>query len=125
MTDGDRRPARARSAVLRGSAAVVTLADVTPPPTHRPRTAVSILAWLVLLVACSSRSDEASDDDAGEPRPTRVEQRPSVRIAVTDWTGARLNVAIAEQLIERRLGYPVSAVDTTDTTDMLIALESG
>ena len=73
MTDGDRGPARARSAVLRGSAAVVTLADVTPPPTHRPRTAVSILAWLVLLVACSGGADEGPENGADDTRPARVE----------------------------------------------------
>ncbi len=41
------------------------------------------------------------------------------------WTGAEVNVAIAEQVIERRLGYPVEAVPVTDMGRMLTELEAG
>ncbi len=48
-----------------------------------------------------------------------------MEIGVTDWTGARLNVAIAEQLIERRLGYPVEQVEVIDNGRMLDDLARG
>lgn len=62
-----------------------------------------------------------------EPRLAtgRDADRPVIRLGVTDWTGARLNVAIAEHVIERRLGYPVEAVEVTDIQGMLDDLSRG
>lgn len=54
-----------------------------------------------------------------------MELKPIIELAVTDWTGARLNVAIAEQIIERRLGYPVEAVEVLDTGKMLTDISTG
>lgn len=55
----------------------------------------------------------------------RGELKPIIELAVADWTAARLNVSIAEQLIERRLGYPVEATEYVDTAKMLGDLETG
>lgn len=72
--------------------------------------------------------DEAVEEGA-EASPTtlpgRDAFRPTVRLGVTDWTGARLNVAIAERLIERRLGYPVDPVEVRDLQNMVDDLEAG
>lgn len=82
------------------------------------------LLVMLSIGACTNGGDDV-DDGTDTTRNERVEQRPSIRIAVTDWTGARLNVAIAEEVIERRLGYPVSAIEKTDTSDLLTSLEAG
>lgn len=46
-------------------------------------------------------------------------------LGVNPWTGARVTAAIAEQLVERRLGYPVEAVELRDTSRMLSDLSAG
>lgn len=60
----------------------------------------------------------------GSTSPRDV-HRPTVNLAVTEWTAARLNAAIAEHLIELRLGYPVEAVPVRDVGTMLDDLGSG
>ncbi len=94
---------------------------------------------LILLMAVAACSSDGSDgDSAGDPAvdassdsvvatasAARGEFKPVIELAVTDWTAARLNVAIAEQLIERRLGYPVEGVEAIDTRRMLSDLAAG
>lgn len=119
------------------------------------RLVVAMVACMTLIGACSESGDESdtsieeqpADDPVGGDSPDgdaaesgdgvdadrpdgsdpsgRDERRPTVRLGVTAWTGARLNVAIAEELIERRLSYPVDVVEVTDIRVMLDQLESG
>jgi glycine betaine/proline transport system substrate-binding protein len=94
------------------------------------------LLLAALLAACTSSlgsADEAPADqqveaDGGqlgdEPR-ARVEFRPTITLGVTDWTAARLNAAIAERIIELRLGYPVETADVIDNGAMMNELQTG
>ncbi len=92
--------------------------------------AVVLGFFLLVSVACSSTPPDQAEDtgtktvtaaDAGGNRP---DVRPGVTFGVTDWTGARLTVALAELLVERRLGYPVDVVDVDDNGQMLDDLET-
>ncbi len=111
-----RSPARSRSV----STALVGLA-------------VGVLAVGGLaLAACTgstSTEGESASVEAGETTsssaPIRAVRRPTIQLGVTDWTGARLNSAIAERLIERRLGYPVETVEIVDLLDMADDLTTG
>ncbi|MGH1490540.1 MAG: glycine betaine ABC transporter substrate-binding protein [Acidimicrobiales bacterium] len=101
----------------------------------------TIIGLLCLgLVACTSgvadesrppTSEEdvdgstAGDDDSADVPRSRLELKPTITLAVTDWTGARLNVAIAEKIIELRLGYPVEAIEMVDTGKIMSDLQSG
>lgn len=106
----------------------------------RARRAAIVLASLVLpALLCLACTDGSADDDTGEDSPqgadaegatspgrsSRSDLKPIIELAVTDWTGARLNVSIAEQLIERRLGYPVEAVEVVDVGRMLTDISTG
>lgn len=89
---------------------------------------------MAMLVAGCTSGDGDQDgttvelDAATDATPavgSRSDRKPTIAIGVTDWTGARLNVAIAEELIERRLGYPVEPVEVLETGAMLRDLQRG
>lgn len=86
---------------------------------------LSLVIALLALAACGSSPAESTDDTAtktvtaADASGTRSEARPPVTFGVTDWTGARLTVALAELLVERRLGYPVDVVQISDNRQML------
>ncbi len=90
---------------------------------------VPLVSLALVLTGCSSDqgngdggANAGGDNDASAGR---TELKPIIELGVTEWTGSELNVAIAELLIERRLGYPVTAVEVLDIPDMLDDLESG
>lgn len=80
---------------------------------------------LLFLAACSSST--SSDVEAADPETatTAFESKPSISLVVNDWTTSAINVAIAEQLIERYLGYPVLPTRLDDTTEMYEGLAAG
>jgi glycine betaine/proline transport system substrate-binding protein len=89
-----------------------------------------IAAMLLSLVAActSSGSDDGTGDGAAASSTTsspRDVRRPTIRLGVTDWTAARANAAIAERIIERRLGFPVETVEVTDIARLFTDLETG
>lgn len=95
---------------------------------------MSLCVVLALIaVSCSGgQSDSAESTDQsnsslndGLLTPNEAEPKPTITIAVTDWTAARANGVIAEKLIERRLGYPVTLVDVLDIEGLLQDLASG
>lgn len=95
-------------------------------------TFVVMVVSLLLLGACSGTGAEPDRAAGSDPEQTaaragsRIPPRRDVRLALTDWTGSRINVAIAEMLIERRLGYPVTLVEPSgDLNDMLLSVERG
>ncbi len=118
-----------------GTLLAVSSPVVTVGRPARPRAVVGLVAALLLalaVTACTSGGDTDGDeavtgssDEGSSEFPARDARRPTIRLGVTDWTGARINVAIAELLIERRLGYPVEAVPVLDMAPMLRDLESG
>ena len=110
----------------------------TAKGTTVPAGIAMLFGLMALLVACSESPDErsatASGAETGDAAggatelatgATRGEPKSTVVLGVTDWTAAQLNAAIAEQVIERRLGYPVETEDVLDTGEMLGDLASG
>lgn len=95
----------------------------------RPPVALLVCLLAALAVAACTADEEpaAEAPTAAETtaRRARGDLRPTIRLGVGDWTGAQLNAAIAEQLIERRLGYPVETELVTDIDSMLGDLETG
>ncbi len=71
---------------------------------------------VLVAVGCSG-----SGDDTATSSPFK----PVIRLAVNDWTASALDVAIAEQLIELRLGYPVEPTRSDDATAMYRDLAAG
>lgn len=91
---------------------------------------LSFLAAMALLLAAACTSGERSETTTDQVPSSstsldRSALKPTVRLAVSDWTAARLNTAIAEQLIERRLGYPVERVPVLDVEAMLADMAIG
>jgi glycine betaine/proline transport system substrate-binding protein len=98
------------------------------PSIHRAGPALIAVVVALALSACVSSSSEDGAVDgvaASSTVPARAERRPTIRIGVTDWTGALVNAAIAERIIERRLGYPVDAVPVADVSAILDDLGAG
>ncbi len=96
--------------------------------------AVSTLAVASSLGCTASNQDSAVNDpdtrvsvgEAERPLEEREDsRRREVKLALTDWTGSRINVAIAEILIERQLGYPVTLVPVADLESMLSDVADG
>lgn len=82
----------------------------------------TVFAALALLAAaCSSPNAEPTDD----AQPTAPVIRPTLRFVVNDWTASALNVAVAEQLIERHLGYPVVPARMDDTNEIYEEMADG
>ncbi|WP_067225982.1 glycine betaine ABC transporter substrate-binding protein [Streptomyces sp. NBRC 109706] len=65
-----------------------------------------LLVGLGALSLVFSGACDVTDELTGE------EQREPVRIAVTDWPGARANAAVVAYLLEEELGVPVEKVET-------------
>ncbi len=94
-----------------------------------------VVAGLAMVSGCSETADDpdqtnpgqdSGDIGIGDTDRDRVDVRREIRLALTDWTGSRINVAIAEVLIERRLGYPVTLEPVEgDLMAMLSQLERG
>lgn len=84
-----------------------------------------VLAVALGAAACSS--DVPAEDDGAEPVSiaSTFEAKPAISLVVNDWTASALNVAVAEQLIERHLGHPVLPVRLDDTTEMYEGLSDG
>ncbi len=99
-----------------------------PTPVRSPH---ALLLGVILLIvsSCSSTPAETADAEtktvtAADASGNRSDARPTVTFGVTGWTGARLTVALAELLIERRLGYPVDVVEVEDNGQMMDDLEA-
>ncbi len=115
-----------------------TGADGRPDPRWGRWTASpAIVGPLVLILAalafaaCSGATTEQGGDDVGSDGegatvagPGFVD-RPTVNLVVNDWTASALNVAVAEQLIERHLGHPVVPVRLDDADEMYDGLADG
>ena len=82
--------------------------------------ATALAAILAVVAACSD--DTATEDGVAT---TAVQPMPPIEIVVSNWTASALNVAIADRLIERHLGYPVDAVRIDDTTEVYDSLADG
>ncbi|MEM7339336.1 MAG: glycine betaine ABC transporter substrate-binding protein [Actinomycetota bacterium] len=82
-----------------------------------------VLAGLLVGAACSS--DPPAPTAAPTTEAGEFEAKPTISLVVNDWTGSALNVAVAEQVIEFGLGYPVVAVRLDDTTGMYDEIAEG
>ncbi len=95
--------------------------------TPRPRTGpllTMLVATLLAAASCTSSEDDATAGDGTLPA-TAFEAKPPINLVVSNWTASALNVAVAEALIERQLGYPVQAVRLDDTTAIYDGLADG
>ncbi|MEZ5411180.1 MAG: glycine betaine ABC transporter substrate-binding protein [Acidimicrobiales bacterium] len=96
----------------------VPAARPNPCPRRHQRVVAVVAAAVAALMAAGC---SGSGDDTASTSPFK----PVIRLAVNDWTASALNVAIAEQLIELRLGYPVEPTRVDDATAMYRDLASG
>ncbi len=102
-------------------------------PVERRLVRLRALRWvlaavmLLLTAGCTSSASDPEEADGSTSVTTRArgELLPTITLGVTDWTAARLNVAIAEQIIERRLGYPVESEPILDNRLMLRDVAAG
>ena len=75
---------------------------------------------LGLLAGCTGEDDTDVAVETTVAAPTAP-----IEIVVSNWTASALNAAIADQLIERHLGYPVDPIRIDDTTEMYDGLAEG
>jgi glycine betaine/proline transport system substrate-binding protein len=98
-------------------------------PVHRrgrPVSTLRLAALLALGAALSVVAGCSGDDDAGDASDTTaVVAKPPIEIVVSNWTASALNAAIADQLIERHLGYPVDRIRIDNSTEIYDGLADG
>ncbi len=93
-----------------------------PDIARRSRRWAAVVAVAALAVACSGTGDDTTETAA---EPTAPLIRPTLTFVVNDWTASALNVAVAEQLIEANLGYPVVPARMDDTRVIYEELADG
>lgn len=77
---------------------------------------------IMLLTACLAVIAAAcGGGEAGGPDP----KKPTINLVVNPWTASALNVAVAENIIENQLGYPVEAVTVDENEAMFTGLADG
>lgn len=83
-----------------------------------------LLSTLVALAAAAAACS-SSGGTSDQATATSSQFKPVITLAVNDWTASALDVAIAEQLIEHELGYPVVPTRVDDATAMYQDLAAG
>ena len=90
-----------------------------------------VLAWtrklsiLAVVALVAGAGCGGADDESATTTVAVFEPKPVLEVVVNDWTASAVNVAVAEQLIERYYGYPVEPVRVDDTNEMYDGLASG
>lgn len=80
------------------------------------------IALALLAVSCSSGDTEP---ETAQTASTQFVAKPTISLVVNDWTASAINVAVAEILIERHLGYPVVPEVVYNSDDMYSGLAGG
>lgn len=80
---------------------------------HRWLYVTIVLLVGILLVACAP--------PAAQPAPA---EKPVIKLAENPWSGSAVNVAVAKNILEKQLGYPVEVV-TVDENAQWAALAKG
>lgn len=90
-----------------------------------------ILAVVALIAAaCGSDSDTTTTDDGDGATTTAADaddsggDKETITLVVNPWTASALNVAVAQQLIQDELGYPVEVIAIDENT-MFAGLSDG
>jgi glycine betaine/proline transport system substrate-binding protein len=86
------------------------------------RLAAVVVAGAALGFATGCTGDDDADVGADT---TALAPTPPIEIVVNNWTASALNATIADQLIERHLGYPVDPVRIDNTTEIYDGLADG
>ncbi len=93
-----------------------------------------LAATTLALAACGSSGDETTAGSGGGSGGTTGGSssegkadgdKPTITLVVNAWTASALNVAIAKQIIEDELGYPVEAVTVDENDAMFTGLSDG
>ena len=93
---------------------------------RRGRWWVLVVVALLMAAGCtSSGPEETGEAGSSTLGGTGFEVKPTITLVVNDWTASALNVAVAEQLIERYLGYPVIPSRLDDVAAMYDGLADG
>jgi glycine betaine/proline transport system substrate-binding protein len=83
-----------------------------------------LLALAMIAAACGGGT--ATTTAAGGAATTAAGgEKPTINLVVNAWTASALNVAVAEQLIESELGYPVEVVNVDENEAMFTGLSDG
>jgi glycine betaine/proline transport system substrate-binding protein len=82
----------------------------------------AVLLMLAMVVAACGGDDAGGGTTATTAAPA---DKPTINLVVNAWTASALNVAVAEQLIESELGYPVEAVTVDENEAMFTGLSDG
>lgn len=80
-------------------------------------TATGLLMAILIMLACEAPQPAAA------PAADSAE-KPTIKLAENSWSGSQVNVAVAKNLLEKELGYPVELV-TIDENAQWPALASG
>lgn len=80
-----------------------------------------MIALTIVASACGDDSGSTASDsgssDAGN--------KPTITFVVNAWTASALNVAVASQLVESELGYPVEVIAIDENEAMFTGLSDG
>jgi glycine betaine/proline transport system substrate-binding protein len=73
------------------------------------------VALTLIAAACGNDTDSAGGDG----------NKPTITFVVNPWTASALNVAVASQLVESELGYPVDVISIDENEAMFTGLADG
>ena len=82
----------------------------------------AVLLMLAMVVAACGGDDAGGGTTATTAAPA---DKPTINLVVNAWTASALNVAVAEQLIESELGYPVEVLAVDENEAMFTGLSDG
>jgi glycine betaine/proline transport system substrate-binding protein len=89
------------------------------------KTVIALVALALGLAACGGGGEGTVDGGTEGTSAGPDPNKPTINLVVNAWTASALNVAVAEQLIESELGYPVEAVIIDENEAMFTGLADG
>ncbi len=93
-----------------------------------------LAATALALAACGSSGgdttagtggSDSGGTTGGKTEPASGGDKPTITLVVNAWTASALNVAVAKQIIENELGYPVEEVTVDENDAMFTGLSDG
>ena len=81
--------------------------------------------WIAIFIALTLVAAACGNDSEGDAAGGPSGDKPTITFVVNPWTASALNVAVAAQLVESELGYPVEIISIDENEAMFTGLADG